>query len=108
MELTDSLQSLCLETAKARKGSARRLFVARTVTALGAGGQRRAERELGGGRMTVRKGPHALASGVTCLDAFAARGRQRVAAQLPPLLPDIRAMVESQSQADPPCRPTRL
>ena len=108
MELTDSLKSLCLETAKALKGSARRLCMARTVKALGAGGQRRAERELGWGRMTMRKGTHALESGFTCLDAFAARGRQRVEAHLPTLLPDIRTMVESPSQAAPQFRPNRL
>ncbi len=36
MELTDALKSLCIETAKALKGSARRLFMARTVQELGA------------------------------------------------------------------------
>ena len=38
MELTTSLKSLFIETAKSLKGSARRLFMARTVKALGAGG----------------------------------------------------------------------
>ena len=108
MELTDSLKSLCIETAKSLKGSARRLFMARTVKELGAGGQRRAERELGWGRMTIRKGTHELESGFTCLDAFAARGRKRVEVHLPHLLPDIRAIVESQSQADPQFRTRRL
>src|SRR5215831_11030920 len=78
MELTDSLKSLCIETATSLKGSARRLLMARTVKERGAGGQRRAERELGWGRMTIRKGTHELESGFTCLDAFAARGRKRV------------------------------
>ena len=31
MELTDSLKTLLIETAKSRKGSARRFFMARTV-----------------------------------------------------------------------------
>ena len=108
MELTDSLKSLCIETAKALKGSARRLFMARTVKELGAGGQRRAERELGWGRMTIRKGTHELESGFTCLDAFSARGRKRVEVHLPHLLSDIKAIVDSQSQADPQFRTTRL
>src|SRR5438128_1090150 len=105
------LSSRCLlliETAKALKGSARRLFMARTVKELGTGGQRCAERELGWGRMTMRKGTHELESGFTCLDAFSARGRKRVEAHLPHLLPDIRAIVDSQSQADPQCRTNRL
>ena len=108
MELTDSLKSLCIETAKSLKGSARRLFMARTVKELGPGGQRRAERELGWGRMTIRKGTHELESGCACLDAFAARGRKRVEVHLPHLLSDIRAMVDSQSQADPQFRTHRL
>jgi hypothetical protein len=108
MELTDSLKSLCIETAKSLKGSARRLLMARTVKELGPGGQRRAERELGWGRMTIRKGTHELESGLACLDAFAARGRKRVEVPLPHLLSDIRAMVDSQSHADPQFRTHRL
>jgi Rhodopirellula transposase DDE domain len=108
MELTDSLKSLFIDTAKSLKGSARRLFMARTVKELGVGGQRRAERELGWGRMTIRKGTHELESGFTCLDAFAARGRKRVEVHLPHLLPDIRAIVDSQSQAAPQFRTHRL
>jgi hypothetical protein len=108
MELTDSLKSFLLETAKSLKGHARRLFMARTVKELGPGGQRRAERELGWSRMTVRKGTHELESGVRCLDAFAARGRKRVAVHLPHLLTDMPAIVDSQSQADPHVRTHRL
>ena len=108
MELTNSFKSLCIETAQALKGSARRLFMARTVPELGSGGQRRAERELGWSRMTIRKGTHELTSGITCLDAFTARGRKRAEVHLPSLLPDITAMVDSQSQADPQFRTTRL
>ena len=51
MELTNSLKTLLIETAKALKGSARRLFMARTVKELGPGGQQRAARELKWGRM---------------------------------------------------------
>jgi Rhodopirellula transposase DDE domain len=108
MELTDSLKALFVETARSLHGSARRLFMARTVKELGSGGQRRAERELGWSRVTIRKGAHELESGFTCLDAFAARGRKRVEAHLPTLLPDIKAIVDSQSQTDPQFRTTRL
>jgi hypothetical protein len=40
MELTEAVKDLLVQTAKALKGSARRLFMARTVQALGEGGQR--------------------------------------------------------------------
>jgi hypothetical protein len=108
MELTDSLKALFMETAYSLKGSARRLFMARTVKELGPGGQRRAERELGWSRVTIRKGTHELASGFTCLEAFAARGRKPVETHLPTLLADIQAIVDSQSQTDPQFRTTRL
>lgn len=108
MELTESLKALLIETAKTLTGSARRLFMARTVTQLGPGGQRRAERELGWNRGTIRKGLHELASGLVCLDNFAARGRKRAEDHLPNLLTDIRAIVDSQSQADPQFRTNRL
>jgi hypothetical protein len=108
MELTDSLKTLLIETAKALTGSARRLFMARTVKELGPGGQQRAARELRWGRMTIRKGLHELDSGVICVDAFALRGRKRAEEHLPNLLTDIQAIVDSQSQADPQFRTTRL
>src|SRR5436190_23960463 len=94
MDLTDSLKALFIETAHTLKGGARRLFLARTVKELGPGGQRRAERELGWNRETIRKGTHELESGLTCLDNFAARGRKKAEAHLPNLLRDIAAIVD--------------
>jgi len=108
MELTESLKALFKETAQQLKGSARRVFMARTVRELGAGGPSVAERELGWNRGTIRKGLHELHSGITCVDAFALRGRKRAEEHLPRLLADIRAIVDSQSQADPQFRSQRL
>ena len=101
LELTESIRALCAETARGLRGSARRLFMARTVRALGTGGQSRAERELGWYRGTIRQGLYELASGVTCVGAFGLRGRKPAEARLPHLLEDIRAMADSQSQAAP-------
>ena len=108
MELTDSIKTMLIATAKALKGSARRLFMARTVQELGAGGQQRAARELGWGRMTIRKGMRELDSGIACVDAFRLRGRKRAEHHLPNLLTDIQAIVDDQSQTDPQFRSTRL
>jgi Rhodopirellula transposase DDE domain len=108
MELTESLKGLLKATAKQLRGSARRLFMARTVRELGPGGQSVAARELGWNRETIRKGMHELASGITCLDAFGLRGRKPAEAHLPYLLADIRALVDSQSQTDPQFRSRRL
>ena len=108
MDLTAAVKGLRQEAARALKGSARRRFLARTVRELGPGGQRRAARELGWSRVTVRKGQRELASGMTCVDAFALRGRKRAEAHLPHLLADLEASGGGQSQADPTCRTTRL
>src|SRR5437660_6391770 len=108
MELTSEVKALLLNTAKDLKGSALRRFMARTVQALGKGGQRLAERELGWNRGTIRKGMHELESGICCLDAYAARGRKRSEEHLPDLLSDLKAVVDGQSQADPQFRTNRL
>ena len=108
MELTDSLKTLLIETAKSLQGSARRLFMARTVKELGPGGPQRAARALRWGRMTMRKDIRELHRGGLCVDAFALRGRKRAEVHLPNLLTDIQAIVDSQSQADPQFRTTRL
>ena len=108
MELTDSLKALFIETAQMLKGSARRRFMARTVKELGRGGQRRAERELGWNRQTLRTAGRELDQGLTCLDAVALRRRKRAEEHLPHVLDDITAIVDSQSQTDPQFRSNRL
>ena len=108
MELTESLKGLFTATAQQLRGSARRLCMARTVRERGSGGQSVAARELGWNRDTMRKGLHELSSGLTCVDAFGLRGRKPAEAHLPQLLDDIRAIVDSQSQADPQFRSRRL
>ncbi len=108
MELTDSLKSIFIDTAKQLKGSARRLFLARIVKELGPGGASRAERELGWNRKTIRKGTHEVESGIVCVDAFGARGRKLAEEHLPNLLVDLKAIVDGQSQTDPQFKNTRL
>ena len=108
MELTDELKSLFVETAQMLKGSERRIFMAQVVKRLGKGGQRRAERELGWNRRTIRLGMHELDSGLRCVAAFSARGRKRAEEHLPHLIEDIEAILDKQSQADPSLKTTRL
>ncbi len=108
MELTEEVKALVVSTAKELKGSACRMFMARTVQALGEGGQRLAERELGWNRGTIRKGMHEVESGMVCVDGFSLRGRKHSEDHLPNLLKDITAIVDGQSQADPQFRTTRL
>ena len=76
MGLTKTVKGIFIETAKMLKGSDRRVFMAQVVKAIGKGGQRRAEAELGWNRRTIRKGMHELESGFRCYDNFAVRGRK--------------------------------
>jgi len=106
--IDETTKQVYRETAQTLKGSDRRLFMARVVKALGEGGQRQAERELGWNRRTVRKGLHELESGVVCLDGYSARGRKAAEEHLPTLLADIKAIVDGQSQTDPRFESSRL
>ncbi len=108
MELTEEVKTLLLKTAKDLKGSTQRMFMARTVQALGKGGQRLAERELGWNRQTISKGKQEVEHGLACIDGFRLRGRKRSEEHLPNLLSDLTAIVDGQSQADPQFRTTRL
>jgi hypothetical protein len=81
---------ILIDAAKALKGSQKRLFMAKTVKAMGRGGQRWALEHLGWCRDTIRKGMHELDSGMTCVDAFSARRRKPAEEHLPRLLDDIR------------------
>jgi hypothetical protein len=97
-----------IDAAKALKGSQRRLFMAKTVAAMGRGGQRWAQQHLGWCRETIRKGTHELSSGMTCVDAFHCRRRKPAEEHLPKLLDDIRSIADGQSQADPKFQTDRL
>lgn len=108
MELNEQVKCYLREVAGSLRGFDRRLFMARTVRALGADGQRRAERELGRDRVTVRKATHEPSSGIRCQDAFCLRGRRKAEAGLPDLLTDVRSLANAQSQIDPTFDTQRL
>lgn len=97
-----------IDAAEALQGSQKRLFMAKTVQAMGRGGQRWAEVHLGWCRDTIRKGTHELRSGMTCVDAFSSRRRKPAEEHLPRLLEDIRSIADGQSQADPKFQTKRL
>ena len=97
-----------IDAAEALKGSQKRLFMAKTVKAMGRGGQRWVLEHLGWCRDTIRKGMHELDSGMTCVDAFSARRRKPAEEHLPRLLDDIGTIVDGYSQADPKFQTGRL
>src|SRR4051812_31658265 len=97
-----------IDAAKALKGNQKRLFMAKTVRAMGRGGQRWAQEHLGWCRETIRKGTHELRTGMTCIDAFHCRRRKPAEEHLPRLLDDFRAIADGQSQAAPKFQTDRL
>ena len=106
MDLGEEQKQIYIETAKVLKGSARRVFMARVAKALGS--ERRAARELGWERETIRKGMRELDSGEAIIDNFAGRGRKKAEEKLPQLLEDIKAIADGQSQTDARFESSRL
>lgn len=108
MKLPESLKGLLRWTGSVLSGTQRRQLYARTVRALGRGGQREAQAELGFSRTTCRKGEHELRTGIACQDACNLRGAKPVETRLPNLRADIRAIVDQHCQTDPTFETSRL
>lgn len=106
MDLNKEQKQVYIETAKALKGSARRVFMARIAQLLGS--QRRAARELGWERESISKGMGELERGEAIIDNFAGRGRKKAEEKLAQLLEDIQAIVDGQSQTDARFESNRL
>jgi len=106
--MTDATNQVLIETAHELHGYARRHFMARVVKELLHGNVRRAARELGWHRTTLRK---ALAEweGQFCyIDRFFTRGRKPLETQQPTLLEDMRQIADAASQTDPTFHTTQL
>ena len=108
MELSQELGTMFIETGQELKGYASRIFKAKVVQALGQGGQRQAEEELGWNRGTIRKGQAEMKGNFAYLDNFRLRGRKAAEYHLPNLLNDIEAIAEAASQTDPTFQTTQL
>lgn len=106
VELT-LLKSALTEAAKKLKGSDCRIFMAKIVSSLGKGGQRKAEAVLGWNRKTIRKGQYEIENGIY-RDNFSDRGRRKAEEKLPDLLRDIRDIVEPTGQTDPTFRTVKM
>src|SRR5579871_6607522 len=86
MDLSPQICAFIRTSARSLKtGAARRRYMAQTVETFGLS-QRQAQRLLGWGRDTLRKAAHERRSGITCTDAFSARGRKPAEFHLPRLL----------------------
>ena len=106
--LNKSVIELLKDTAVNLKGIVRRIFMAKSVKALGEGGQREAERKLGWNRGTIRKGEKEINEDQKKEENFSKRGRKKLEEKLPNLQEDIKAIATVKSQTDPTFKTTKL
>jgi hypothetical protein len=107
MEGTLDTDRLIVVAAKALTGHKRRLFIAEVTLTLCDGNCRRSEERFGWGRATAQQGLRERATGVRCLENFAARRRPTWEERHPQLAADIRAIVEPNTHADPELKSAR-
>jgi hypothetical protein len=103
----DRTDPLIAKAAKALTGYKRRLFIAEVTIALCDGNARRSEERFGWGRATAEKGLREQATGIRCLENFAARRCPTWEERHPQLAADLRAIVEPKTQADPELKSSR-
>ena len=103
-ELTPAVKALLCDAASKLTAHRRRAFMANVTVELLGGSARRARSYFDWNRDTVELGLHERASGIVCVDNFAARGNKKMEAKRPDLERDIRALAGPHSQADPPFR----
>ncbi|MCP4273783.1 MAG: ISAzo13 family transposase [Gammaproteobacteria bacterium] len=101
MEATNELYNIFMETAERLTGWDRRAFMVSVVNLFGKGGQRKAERELGWNRGTIRRGMLEQSGPLCAQRRVEKRGRKPVERKLLNLLEDIEDIAEKYSQTDP-------
>jgi hypothetical protein len=106
--LQEKSDRLIVIAAKKLTGHKRRLFIAEVTLTLCDGQARRSEARFGWGRATAEKGLRERASGIRCLENFAARRRPTWEERHPQLATAIRAIVEPKTQTDPELKAGRL
>ena len=89
------------DAAQKLTGAPKRAFMAKVAEDYFGGSARKTERHLGWRRTSVQVGLDERRTGITCVDNYRARGRQRSEAKLPNLESDIRDLVDAEAQADP-------
>jgi transposase len=94
------VETICLAAGKLT-GFARRQFQAEIAVKYCQASARRAEQMFGWGRDAVNTGLNELRTGIRCVEDFSARGRHKTEEEAPELVPQIHALVEPLTQADP-------
>ena len=90
-----------MDAAKKLTGVKKRAFMAQVTEDYFDGSARKAEKNMGWSRKTVKKGQLEQETGIVCHDNYQGRGRKKSEEKLPNLEEDIKSLVEGESQADP-------
>ncbi len=83
--LDETVKGTIRDAAYKLTGARKRAFMAKVADDYFEGSARKAERYLGWSRKSVQLGLHECRTGITCVDNYRARGRQRSEAKLPNL-----------------------
>jgi hypothetical protein len=100
-ELTESVRETIQSAARKLTGFQRRQFQAEMAIKYCRSNPRRAEEVFGWGREAVNTGLNELRTGIRCVENYSTRGRRKSEELQPELVPEIHALVEPESQADP-------
>jgi len=103
-DLPETIKTAIKNTANKLSGARRRGFIAEVTLELLAGNARKAEREFGWGRQTVKKGIRELETKIECIDNYGARGNRRTEEKLPTIADHIKAMFDACGQLNPEFR----
>jgi len=107
-EPIEKVKSILIPIINQLTGRAKRIAAAELAIGYGYGGQTFAADELEMSRNTIRKGINEINSGEEKEDEFSLRGRKKATEKLPGLEGQIKAILDSQSQADPKFQTDRL
>lgn len=99
--LDETVKGTIRDAAQKLTGARKRAFMAKVADDYFEGAARKVERYLGWSRQSVQLGIQERRTGITCVDNYRARGRQRSETKLPNLETDLRALVDGEAQADP-------
>ena len=100
-EIAEDIKSIIKNAANKMSGAKRREYIGEITIKLLDGNARKAEREFGWGRETVKTGMAGLTTGIKCQNNYSARGNKKTEEKMPELADDIRSIVDPKSQADP-------
>ena len=99
--MCDKVRAVIKSASEKLTGLKRRAYQAEVTAEFFGGSVRKAEKEMGWGRETVRKGMREAETGISCHDNFQGRGRKKTEEKLPHIEKDIRDIADPHAQADP-------